>query len=300
MLLSELLRSAGIYYRAEGDENIDISSITSDSRSAEENSLFVCIRGRNHDGHSFAKDAVLKGVCAILAEGELKDLPGRVTVIYTHDTAAALSRLWDAWYSHPARGLKLIAVTGTNGKTTTCFILDAIFSAAMYKCGIIGTVYSRTPKRLLDAPKERAGMTTPEPDVLYEQLSEMKADGAEYVFIEATSQALSLGRLAPLEFEAAIFTNLTSDHLDFHGNFENYFLAKASLLEKTKRALINLDDKYAERYRAYARAMGCGAKLEFYSSSGRKEADYHAENMKMSGANGISFTLVAKNIMRLV
>lgn len=298
MLLSELLHSAGLYYRAEGDENINISSITSDSRSAEKNSLFVCIRGRNNDGHSFAKEAVLKGACAILAEDELNDLSGRVTVIYTQDTPSALARLWDAWYCHPARDMKLIAVTGTNGKTTTCFMLDAIFSSAMCRCGIIGTVYSRTPKRLLDIPKERSGMTTPEPEVLYRELAEMKADGAEYVFIEATSHALALGRLAPLGFEAAIFTNLTADHLDFHGTFENYFLAKASLLEKTKLAFINLDDKYADRYRAYARAMGCAAKLEFYSASGKKEADYRAEKLKMSGANGISFSLVAKNIMR--
>ncbi len=298
MLLSELLRSAGLYYRAEGDENIEITSITSDSRSAGKNSLFVCIRGRNHDGHSFAGDAVLKGAAAILAEDGLKGLPSRVTVIYTHDTAAALSLLWDAWYSHPARDMKLIAVTGTNGKTTTCFMLDAIFSSAFCRCGIIGTVYCRTPSRLLEVPEERSGMTTPEPDVLYRQLSEMKKDGAEYVFIEATSHALALGRLAPLNFEAAIFTNLTADHLDFHGNFENYFLAKASLLEKTKLALINLDDNYAARYRAYARAMGCRAELLFYSADGKREADYRAEKLKLSGANGISFTLSAKNIMR--
>ena len=215
MLLSELLRSAGIFYRAEGDENIEITKVTSDSRSAGENSLFVCIRGRNHDGHSFAKEAVAKGAVAILAEDGLPDLPSRVTVIYTPDSAAANARLWDAWYSHPARDMKLIAVTGTNGKTTTCFMLDAIFSSALCKCGIIGTVYCRTPKKLVEIPEGRGGMTTPEPDVLYGVLEEMRRDGAEYVFIEATSHALALGRLAPLSFEAAIFTNLTSEHLYF-------------------------------------------------------------------------------------
>lgn len=298
MLLYELLLAAGLYYRAEGDENIEINSITSDSRSAESNSLFVCIRGRNYDGHSFAGNAALKGAVAILAEDGIKDLPSRVTVIYTHDTSSALARLWDAWYGHPARDMKLIAVTGTNGKTTTCFMLDTIFSSALCKCGIIGTVYCRTPKRLLEVPDERSGMTTPEPDVLYRQLSEIKKDGAEYVFIEASSHALALGRLAPLDFEAAIFTNLTADHLDFHGNLENYFLAKALLLEKTKLALINLDDKYAARYRAYARAMGCRAQLLFYSAEGKRDADWRAEKLKLSGANGISFTLCAKNTMR--
>ncbi len=298
MLLSELLRSAGLFYRAEGDENIEISSITSDSRSAEENSLFVCIRGRNHDGHSYAKEAASKGAAAILAEDDIKDLLCGVTVLYTPDTAAALARLWDAWYRHPSRDMKLIAVTGTNGKTTTCFMLDAIFSAALCRCGIIGTVYCRTPKRMLEIPEGRTGMTTPEPDVLYRILDEMRTDGAEYVFIEATSHALSLGRLAPLKFEAAIFTNLTSDHLDFHGSLENYFLAKASLLEKTKLALINLDDSYASRYRAYARATGCCAELLFYSADGKREADYRAEKVKLCGANGISYTMSAKNIMR--
>ncbi len=298
MLLSELLRSAGIFYRAEGDENIEITKVTSDSRSAGENSLFVCIRGRNHDGHSFAKEAAAKGAVAILAEDGLPDLPSRVTVIYTPDSAAANARLWDAWYSHPARDMKLIAVTGTNGKTTTCFMLDAIFSSALCKCGIIGTVYCRTPKKLVEIPEGRGGMTTPEPDVLYGVLEEMRRDGAEYVFIEATSHALALGRLAPLSFEAAIFTNLTSEHLDFHGSLENYFLAKASLLEKTRLAFINLDDPYASRYRAYARATGSSAELLFYSAEGKREADYRADSVRLCGANGISYTLAARNLMR--
>jgi len=300
MLLSELMRSAGLFYRAEGNENISITSISSDSRSVKENSLFVCIRGRNHDGHSFAKEAIAKGAIAILAEDDIKDLPSGVTVIYTPDPAAALSRLWDAWYDHPSRDMKLIAVTGTNGKTTTCFMLDAIFSAALYKCGIIGTVYCRTPKRLLDTENtgSRTGMTTPEPDVLYRILDQMRLDGAEYVFIEATSQALALGRLEPLRFEAAIFTNLTTDHLDFHGNLESYFLAKASLLEKTKIALINLDDAYASRYTSYARATGSGAELLFYSANGKHDAGFRAEKVKLCGANGIAYTFVAKNMIR--
>lgn len=298
MLLCELLCSAGIYYRAEGDENIEIKTITSDSRSVGEGSLFVCIRGRNHDGHSFAGEATAKGAVAILAEDELKGLPSGVTVVYTPDSAAANARLWDAWYCHPARDIKLIAVTGTNGKTTTCFMLESIFSAAFYKCGMIGTVCCRTPIRVLELPPERREMTTPEPDTLYCILEEMRRDGAEYVFIEATSQALALGRLAPLTFEAAIFTNLTCEHLDFHGSEERYFLAKASLLEKTRLALINFDDRYAERYRAYARATGCGAELLFYSAEGRHDADFRAEDIKLCGANGICYMFVAKNQMR--
>jgi UDP-N-acetylmuramyl-tripeptide synthetase len=297
MLLNELLQSAGIYYRAEGDESLNVTSITSDSRSAEKNSLFVCIRGRNQDGHTYAKEAALKGAIAIIAEDGLNDLPGGVTVIYVPDSAAALARIWDAWYCHPSRGMKLIAVTGTNGKTTTCFMLEAIFSAALHRCGIIGTVITKTPERTLDFPEGSKGMTTPEPRELYRILAEMKRDGAEYVFIEASSQALAQERLAPLSFDAAIFTNLSEDHLDFHGNLENYFLAKASLLEKTKRAFINLDDAYTSRYRAYARAMGCGAELRFYSASGKNEADYKAERINLSD-DGISFKLCAKNTIR--
>jgi len=293
MLLHDLLRSAGLYYRACGDENITIDSISSDSRSAGKNSLFVCIRGRIHDGHSHAKEAVAAGTVAILAEDELKDLPSRVTVIYTGDTRGALARLWDAYYGHPARDMKLIAVTGTNGKTTVSFMLDAIFSASLSKCGLIGTVYCRTPKRLLEI--EKNDMTTPEPEILYRVLSEMKRDGAEYVFIEASSHALATGRLEPLSFAAAIFTNLTPEHLDFHSDIENYFLAKASLLEKCERAYINLDDSYASRYRAYARAMGCRAKLLFYSGAGKEDADFRADKTKLSGVNGISYTYHSKN-----
>ncbi len=294
MLLKELLRSSGIYYRAAGNENIEIKTISSDSRSAVENSLFVCIRGRNHDGHSYAGVATAKGAVAILAENELSDLPSGVTVIYTHDTAAALARLWDAWYSHPTRDMKLVAVTGTNGKTTVSFMLDAIFSAAFHKCGIIGTVCCRTPKRFLQANT----MTTPDPDTLYRVLAEMREDGAEYVFIEASSHALALGRLAPLNFEAAVFTNLTAEHLDFHGNMENYFLAKASLLEKCKTAFINSDDSYAERYRSYAMATGSHSRLVFFSAQGKRGADYTAEGIRLPGADGIAYTLCAKNIVR--
>ena len=293
MLLLDLLRSAGVYYRACGDENINIDQISSDSRSVGGNTLFVCIRGRNHDGHSHVKEAIANGAVAIIAEDELQDLPSRVTAIYTHDTRAALARLWDAYYGHPARDMKLIAVTGTNGKTTVSFMLDAIFSAALSKCGLIGTVYCRTPKRLLQIPK--GDMTTPDPEVLYRVLAEMKCDGAEYVFIEASSHALALGRLEPLNFEAAIFTNLTPEHLDFHLNLDNYFLAKASLLEKCKCAYINLDDSHASRYRAYARAMGCRAKLKFFSASGREEADYRADKMHLNGVNGISYTYRSSN-----
>ena len=294
MLLKELLRSSGIFYRATGDENVEITTISSDSRSTVENSLFVCIRGRNHDGHSYAGVATAKGAVAVLAENELSDLPSGVTVIYTHDTAAALARLWDAWYRHPSRDMKLIAVTGTNGKTTVSFMLDAIFSADFHKCGIIGTVYCRTPKRFLQTDT----MTTPDPDTLYRVLADMRDDGAEYVFIEASSHALALGRLAPLSFEAAVFTNLTPEHLDFHGNMENYFLAKASLLEKCKTAFINLDDSYAERYRSYAIATGSGARIVLFSAQGRRGADYKAEDIKLCGVDGIVYTLCAKNILR--
>ncbi len=294
MILSELLRSAGIFYRACGDENTEIVSLSSDSRSAGEKSLFVCIRGRSFDGHSFAGDALARGAVALLAEDELPNLPSGVTVIYTPDTASALARLYDAWYGHPARGMKLVAVTGTNGKTTTTFMLDSVFSSAMHKCGIIGTVFCRTPKRELAVPK---GMTTPDPDVLYRVLAQMREDGAEYVFIEASSHALALGRLAPLTFEAAVFTNLTPEHLDFHGNIENYFLAKASLLDKCKKAFINLDDPHAERYRAYARATGSPAKLRVYSSLGKRDADFRAERVRLCGANGIAYTLAAKNVL---
>ncbi len=295
MQLNKLLASAGLFCRVCGDERINIDQISSDSRSAVKNSLFVCIRGRKNDGHSYVREAIARGAVAILAEDDISELPSGVTVIYTPDTASALSRLWNAWYSHPARDMKLIAVTGTNGKTTTVFMLEAIFRAAMHRCGIIGTVYCRSPKRLLSAEQ---GMTTPDPAVLYRLLSEMREDGAEYVFIEASSHALAQGRLEPLKFEAAVFTNLTPEHLDYHGNIENYFLAKASLLGKCKKAFINLDDNFAPRYRAYARATGCGAQIIYYSASGRREADYKAENMKLCGANGIAYMLCAKNKLR--
>ncbi len=290
MLLYELLRRAGLFYRAVGDENIEISGISSDSRRVEKGNIFVCIRGRKYNSHKMASEAIARGAVAVVAEEEIAYSPG-TTLLYTQNTTAALSQLWDAWYLHPSRDLKLIAVTGTNGKTTTSFMLEWIFRTALFRCGIIGTVMARTPKRIIETDERLPSMTTPDPERLYHLLYEMKKDGAEYVFMEVSSHALDQGRVAPLKFDSAIFTNLTPEHLDYHGNMESYFLSKATLLGATKTALINLDDPYFDRYVAYKRARNLDCRIVSYSANGKREADYRAEKIKTCNDSGISYTL---------
>lgn len=305
MKLSELISRAGIFYRATGSEDPEIKAIHTDSRRVSADSLFVCIRGLKQDAHRFIADAVSRGAVAVIAEDERYCAPDGILTIYTHDTRAAAARLWNAWYFDPARDLKLIAVTGTNGKTTVTYMLHAIFTGAMRRCGIIGTVRCLTPERELDLHNadENANMTTPDPEQLYYALDQMRQDGAEYVFIEATSHALALRKLDPLIFDTAIFTNLTPEHLDFHGDMENYFLAKASLLRKCRRAIINTDDEWAERYRSYVRAFGCNCRILTASAMDRR-ADYFAEkdpgSSMREAEKGISYTLRSSSLIRRI
>lgn len=305
MKLSELISRAGIFYRSVGNEDPVIEAIHTDSRRVSKNSLFVCIRGLKQDAHRYIADAVSHGASAVLAEDERYRAPDGIPTLYTSDTRAAAARLWNAWYAEPARDLKLIAVTGTNGKTTVTYMLHSIFSAAMHPSGIIGTVRSLTPKRELDLKNAdgNANMTTPDPEQLYYALDQMRRDGAEYVFIEATSHALALRKLDPLTFDTAIFTNLTPEHLDFHGNMDNYFLAKASLLTKCRRAIINNDDEWADRYLSYARAFGCGCRIVTASLRDRR-ADYFAEDIALPDTSvsdgGIAYTLRSASIIRRI
>ena len=292
MKLSQLLLAAKLDCRVVGPNDPDIKKISTDSRRVGADELFVCIRGLKSDSHQYIGDAACRGATAVIADDESYRAPDGVTIVYTHDSRAALSRLWNAWYNDPSKDLRLIAVTGTNGKTTVTYMLDAIFSAAGKKCGIIGTVACRTPKKqlFLGNDSATANMTTPDPEQLYAALAEMRDDGAEYVFMETTSHAFALRKLDPLRYYSAIFTNLTQDHLDFHGTMENYFLAKATLLGRTREVLINVDDPWGNHFIAHARAKGLTCRCLTATMSGRR-ADYHASDIRESGEGGVSFTL---------
>ena len=258
----------------------EIGAIETDSRKTGKNTLFVCIRGLHTDGHAYIGEAVERGcTCILTEEGAVFDpLPPEVICLSCPDTRRATAMLYNAWYGYPTRQLSLIGVTGTNGKTSVTHMLRAILEAAFYRCGLIGTVGCESVGRHLDSRAENAlaNMTTPDPAVLYRVLSEMVADGVEYVLMEVTSHALALGKLAPMHFRAAIFTNLTPEHLDFHKTMEAYAAAKAELMANSDLCVINGDSPYAGFMQAQAagRVVTC-------SEHGR--GDYNAEHLSFSG-----------------
>ena len=270
--------------------DMQIHGIASDSRRVEKGDLFVCIRGLREDGHDYLRAAISAGAVAVVTEegrGEIPEGPVHITV---PDTRAALARLYHAWYGYPGDRLRLIAVTGTNGKTSVSFMLRALWEASLEPCGLIGTVACDSGGRRLQSSsvESLANMTTPDPQDLYRLLAEMARDGVRTVIMETTSHALALGKLDALHFDAAIFTNLTPEHLDFHKTMDAYAAAKAGLFQKTKLGIFNADSPYSEQMmtNATCRCITCTAK--------DKDADYSATEIETQAQNGVAYRLSSK------
>src|SRR3954469_17880308 len=221
MLLKTLL--TGVATRAIiGPVDRDVEAVAYDSRRVQKNTLFVALRGEKNDGHRFIDQAVDKGATVIVTETEVAN--PRATTVQVESTRTALADLAAAFYQHPMRRLKMAAVTGTNGKTTTTFLLKHICENAGIRCGLIGTVRYEIAERVLPAVR-----TTPESLELQELLVQMVNAGCKAAAMEVSSHALAQERTRGLEWNVAVFTNLTQDHLDFHGTMENYFAAKLKL-----------------------------------------------------------------------
>ncbi len=269
--------------------NLSILSIESDSRCVQAGALFVCIRGLHTDGHTYIADACAAGAVCILAETDaLIDGEYKVPILRVLNTRRAISYLYHAWYGFPTGRLKMIGVTGTNGKTSVTHMLRAILEASFYRCGLIGTVGCESAGRHLDARGHNsvANMTTPDPETLYRLLAEMVDDGVEYVLMEVTSHALALEKLAPIRFEAAIFTNLTPEHLDFHGTMTAYAEAKSALFAASRLSVLNLDSPYS----AYMREKSGG---KVVTCSQFRAADYRAEAVQ-ADEDGVEYRLRSK------
>lgn len=269
----------------------EISAITIDSRAVVPGCMFVCIRGTKADGHAFVEEALQRGAAAVVTEREVPVMKTCGAVfIRAENTRVAYACLCDAWYGHPGRDMRLIAVTGTNGKTSVSTMLKAIFDAALIPSGLIGTVRCMCRDRVLRIrPSDlNANMTTPDPAELYHMLSIMRDEGVEVVIMEATSHALALKKLEPLSFEAAVFTNLTPEHLDFHKSMQAYFEAKASLFVKAKLSVLNADDTASQRL-----SERCAGRV-VQTSVGMHEVDYYAADVDFRGVDGVSYTLCSK------
>src|SRR5881398_3683628 len=255
-----------------------VENISYDSRRVQRNTLFVALRGEKTDGHQFIGQALEKGASVIVAEHEATHSRG--TFLIVENTRAALADLSAAFYRYPARKLKLAAVTGTNGKTTTTFLMKHICDSAGLRCGLIGTVRYEIGERLLPAIR-----TTPESLDLQELLAQIAGAGCKAAAMEVSSHALAQDRTRGLEWNVAVFTNLTQDHLDFHGTMENYFDAKLNLFtglanQKRKRkpvAIVNIDDRYGQQLldkidkRVAVVSYGMGTRADFRASNYRGE-----------------------------
>ena len=298
MKLVELLEMARIFDTRDIPD-IEIGEIVTNSLRADKDSLFICLEGEKNDGHKYIREALLRGARAVVMQSDTRvEMPPyckNVVFIRTENTRGAAARLYNAFYGCPVDKLKIIAVTGTNGKSSTAIMTKTIFEAALYKCGIIGTVGCSSGGHRLSANPDSplANMTTPDPKELYRTLAFMAADGVEYVFMEASSHALKLGKLDAIEFDTAIFTNLTPEHLDFHKDMDDYKESKSKLFSMSKTALINADDPVGKYMAEKARG-----RVLTYSPKGNT-ADFFAERV-ISDGGGISYTLVSKNkIMKI-
>ena len=238
MKLSDLARELKGAHLNGGD--VEIKALCTDSRVAEAGDLFFCFRGTHSDSHDYALEAVRRGAAAIVAERELDiDCPALVV----SDGREAMARIAAAFYRHPERKLKIVGITGTNGKTTTSFMLRNILSEAGVKAGLIGTLGVE-----YGTHKIAPSLTTPDPVYLFSLLADMAQAGVEVVVMEVSAHALYLKKECPIEYELAIFTNLTRDHLDFFEDMTAYGNAKRSLFQKERcrYAILNADDPFSQ------------------------------------------------------
>jgi UDP-N-acetylmuramoyl-L-alanyl-D-glutamate--2,6-diaminopimelate ligase len=265
-LLKDLLYKAGMI-EVEGDLNLAVESIHMDSRLVKGFSLFVAVRGSLTDGHSFIDGAIARGAMAIVCEEFPSDIKSGITYVKVKSSGEALGFIASNFYENPSAKIKLVGVTGTNGKTTTVTLLFDLFRSLGYKCGLISTVVNRIGKEVLDATH-----TTPNPIALQQLFAQMVGQKVTHCFMEVSSHAIHQGRIAGAAFDVAVFTNITHDHLDYHGTFDEYIKAKKAFFDKlssSAHALINMDDPHAE-----IMVQNCSASTHGYAI--RSMAEYRA------------------------
>lgn len=261
-----------------GDENINIMGLKYDSREVAPGDLFFCIKGFAQDGHKFAPAALEKGaVCLVVTERLDLD----VTQVLVADDRQAMAEISAAFYGYPAKELRMIGVTGTNGKTSITYFLKKILEKEGSKVGLLGTIVNMIGDKPIHTER-----TTPESLDLQKLLRQMRDQGVDTVVMEVSSHSLVLKRVHGIVFDGAVFTNLTQDHLDFHGTFENYAAAKAMLFAASKRSAINIDDPYGQ----YMEKAAAG-EVVAYGTKGL--GDMNALNIQMT-VEGSRFILQAK------
>ena len=272
MLLSEIFQAA---------PDVEIKGLCLDSRNVKKGDVFFCIEGQEADGHDFVDSAIKNGAVAIVHRKELSKKESEITYIKVQDVSKSLNIACDLFFGQPSKKMTMFGITGTNGKTSTANIIKDVISKDK-PCGYIGTI-AISYGDVVKAPD----LTTPDPIILHSNLKEMVDHGMKAVALEVSSHGLALGRVETIDFDYAIFTNLTYDHLDFHKTMENYFEAKKRLFKELKPegvAILNRDDVSFDEL-----LECCRGKRVSYGID--NEADYRAVDIKMN-PKGTEFTLI--------
>ena len=266
-ILKDILYKAGIINVA-GPVDIGITDICFDSRLVKEGSLFVAVKGTQFDGHSFIPFVSAKGAVAIVCEVLPLDIYSGITYVQVQNSASALAHIASNYFENPSEKLKLIGVTGTNGKTTTATLLFHLFRSLGYKCGLLSTIKNQINDKIVSATH-----TTPDPLQLNSLLSEMVYEKCTHVFMEVSSHSVVQKRTDGLVFAGGVFTNITHDHLDYHKTFENYIKAKKEFFDNLSSqafAIVNADDKNGM-------VMLQNTKASKYTYAMRSMADYRCK-----------------------
>lgn len=277
MKLSQILK--GIAVQNEYID-VDIVDVTDDSRQVKEGYLFICIKGATFDGHSVAGEMLEKGAAAVVCDHDL----GLKNQVIVENTRSVYSPICANFFNNPADKLKIIGLTGTNGKTTTTFLIKQILENVGKKVGLIGTVQNMVCDEVYPAH-----FTTPDPHELQSLFAKMVEADCEYCVMEVSSQALAQGRVEGIHFYVGAFTNLTQDHLDYHKTWENYFEAKRLLFSACDVAVTNIDDEYGLKI-----VDGFDAKVVTYAVD-NSHADYQAKNVRFA-ATGVKYELMGEKI----
>ncbi len=269
-----------------GNMNVEVKGVAFDSRKVQPGFLFVAVKGTQSDGHSFIEKSIIAGAVAVVCETLPENIDERVTYVTVKNSAHSLGLISSNFYGNPSRKLKLVGVTGTNGKTTVATLLYKLFGALGHKTGLLSTVENRILENVIPATH-----TTPDSIQLNELLVKMVEAGCTHCFMEVSSHAIDQGRVEGLQFTGALFTNITHDHLDYHRTFESYIRAKKGLfdgLSSDAFALVNIDDK-----RGMVMLQNCKAKKQTYAL--QKMADFKAKIVTNS-IEGLEIEIDNKNV----
>ena len=276
MKLSELLEGLD-YELLSGSVDVDIKMIRNDSRKVEAGDLFFCIKGAVSDGHAYAGQVLEKGAAALIVEDEIEEDSKDCAVVKVKDSRYAMGMISSAYYGHPSASLKIIGITGTKGKTTTTYMIKDMLDKAGIKTGLIGTIEIITGSETIHAEH-----TTPESTELHKYLADMVKSGMDACVMEVSSQGLMLDRVAGVDFDYGIYTNLSEDHIgpNEHKSFDEYMGWKAKLFTLVKTGIFNMDDEHMEDMTEHA-------SCDIITFGVSEDADYRAENIRLYNKGGV-------------